>query len=258
MNLQLSRSLNALGLLAVSVVLIAAFVDQLAFNDLPCPLCLLQRAGFAGVAVGLALNVKFGPRASHYGIIILSALAGAAVSMRQTLLHIVPGTGAYGDAVLGLHFYVWAFILFVVCVAGSALLLLFDRQFAWDKEDLEEVGAFGGVTIALALLLALANGASTVVECGGGMCPANPTSYQLIDDGTLAPVLDYLGLQGHAGSPPAAAPPAEPTTAPAAAPPAAAPPATPPTAAPPTAAPPAAAPPTAAPSAAPAPAAPQQ
>lgn len=255
MNPEVSRSFNALGLFAVAVVLVAAFVDQFAFNDLPCPLCLLQRAGFMGVALGLALNVRFGPRPSHYAVMILSALAGGLVSMRQTLLHIVPGEGAYGDAFFGLHFYAWAFILFAVCAAGSAFMLLFDRQFAWVDRDLEEVSAFGGVMVALALLLALANGGSTVVECGKGLCPDNPKSYQLIDDGTLAPVLDYFGIKKPAGGPPVTPPPdapaaASPAAAPAtSAPPAPAAPATqaPSPAAPATATPPAATPPATAP-----------
>jgi disulfide bond formation protein DsbB len=37
----LSLRLNALGLLAISAVLIFAFADQLVLNDLPCPLCIL-------------------------------------------------------------------------------------------------------------------------------------------------------------------------------------------------------------------------
>ncbi len=189
MSPELSRALNTIGLLAVAAVLVAAFADQFAFNDLPCPLCILQRAGFMGVAVGLALNVKFGPKPSHYAVMILSALAGGVVSMRQSLLHIVPGEGAYGDAFFGLHFYAWAFILFAVCVLGSALLLLFERQFVIPDWGLEAVGTFGIAMIVLALLLAFANGASTVIECGGGLCPDNPTTYQLIQDGTLEPVL---------------------------------------------------------------------
>lgn len=198
MSPELSRTLNGLGLLAVAAVLVAAFADQLVFNDLPCPLCILQRAGFTGVAVGLALNVKFGPRPSHYAVMILSALAGAAVSMRQTLLHIVPGEGAYGDAFFGLHFYAWAFILFAVCVAGSAVLLLFDRQFTVPQQGLAGLDAFGGLMIVLVLLLAFANGASTLVECGQGLCPDNPTSYLLIDDGTLQPILaPFRGLLGN-------------------------------------------------------------
>ncbi|OZA78931.1 MAG: hypothetical protein B7X76_09550, partial [Azorhizobium sp. 39-67-5] len=46
MSPALSRTLNALGLLGVCAVLAVAFFDQLVFGDLPCPLCLLQRAGF--------------------------------------------------------------------------------------------------------------------------------------------------------------------------------------------------------------------
>jgi disulfide bond formation protein DsbB len=106
----LSRLLNALGLIAVDTVLALAFIDQLWFRDLPCPLCNLQRAGFTAAGFGLALNLLFGPRPSHYGVTILGASVGAAISMRQTLLHIVPGTGSYGNAIFGLHLYTWAFI----------------------------------------------------------------------------------------------------------------------------------------------------
>lgn len=183
------RTLNALGLLAVAAVLIAAFVDQIAFGDLPCPLCILQRAGFLGVATGLALNVRFGPRPSHYGLMLLSAIAGGAVSMRQTLLHIVPGEGAYGDAFLGLHFYAWALILFIICVAGTAVLMLFDRQFVEPSPAPARAGIGGLLAIVLVALLALGNGVSTVLECGGGLCPGTPTGYQLIQDGTVGRLL---------------------------------------------------------------------
>lgn len=192
MSPHFSRTLNAFGLLAVSVVLIAAFADQILFGDLPCPLCILQRAGFLGVAMGLALNVKFGPRPSHYAVMLISALAGAAVSLRQTLLHIVPGEGAYGDAFFGLHFYAWAFAIFMVCVAGTAALLLFDGQFAGEGRTLARMGAFGGTMMGLALLLALANGISTGLECGAGLCPDNPTGYQLLGNGSLGDLLPAL------------------------------------------------------------------
>ena len=54
----LSRLVNALGLIAVDTVLVLAFVDQLWFRDLPCPLCILQRAGFIAAGFGLALNLR--------------------------------------------------------------------------------------------------------------------------------------------------------------------------------------------------------
>jgi disulfide bond formation protein DsbB len=179
MSPDLSRALNITGLFAVSAVLLVAFWSQLVGGELPCPLCLLQRAGFVCAAMGLALNVRFGPRPSHYAIVVLSSVAGAAVAARQVMLHIVPGSGAYGEALFGLHFYSWAFVVFTAMVAGSALMLLFDRQF----EPPRPAGrpALGTAAIALAALLAVSNGVSTVIECGGGLCPDNPTDYLLLE-----------------------------------------------------------------------------
>jgi hypothetical protein len=44
---------------------------------------------------------------------------GAAMSMRQILLHVVPGTGAYGNAIFGLHLYTWAFISLALMIIGK-------------------------------------------------------------------------------------------------------------------------------------------
>lgn len=183
---EISRLLNMLGLLAVCAVLLVAFYDQFVGGELPCPLCILQRAGFVGVGAGLALNLKFGPRPSHYAIVMLSAIAGDVVAVRQVLLHIVPGSGTFGAAFLGLHFYSWAALLFVVIVAGCALLLLFDRQFA-PAPRLYRLGGLALLAFALIALLALGNGVSTVLECGGGLCPDDPVGYQLLEGEAPAP-----------------------------------------------------------------------
>lgn len=175
----LSRLLNGLGLLAVSAVLAAAFFEQFARGELPCPLCILQRAGFCGVALGLALNLRCGPRPSHYGVAILSALVGGVISTRQVLLHIAPGDAGYGDPLLGLHLYTWALLLFFLIAVGCSILLLFDRQFE-TPEAKTPLPALGVAAFALAALLVLGNGVSTVLECGGGLCPDNPTEYQLL------------------------------------------------------------------------------
>lgn len=176
----LSLRLNALGLLAISGVLAFAFADQIIFGDLPCPLCILQRAGFAAAGFGLALNLRFGPRPSHYAITILAAVAGGAISLRQVALHVVPGSGSYGDAFLELHFYTWAFILFTVIVVGTAAMLLFDRQFKEAEKMATPLGGFAAAVFGLFALLTLGNGVSTLLECGAGLCPDNPTEYLLL------------------------------------------------------------------------------
>ncbi|WP_298932372.1 disulfide bond formation protein B [uncultured Ruegeria sp.] len=184
MTSELSRTLNAFGMLAVSLVLVLAFFYQLKLYELPCPLCLLQRVGFVAVGVGLGLNLLYGPRPQHYAIMLIAALYGGSVSVRQILLHIVPGTGHYGSPVLGLHYYTWAAICFFLILLGTSIMLMFDRQYA-DRTDATE--RFGGSLLAkvaffIMLGLAALNAVSTLIECGPGICADPPTSYKLIDE----------------------------------------------------------------------------
>ena len=60
----LSFWLNALALAAVCGSLLEAFYWQIVFNELPCPLCQLQRVALTLAGIGMMLNVRFGPSAS--------------------------------------------------------------------------------------------------------------------------------------------------------------------------------------------------
>ena len=176
MTADLSRLLNALGLVAVDTVLVLAFADQLWFRDLPCPICILQRAGFIAAGFGIALNLIFGPRPSHYGLTILGAVVGGVMSADQVLHYIVAGTGSYGNAVFGLHLYTWALIGFVLIVIGSAVMLLFDRQYEPSGPiPLREV-TLPLLAVALLGLLAVANIVSTLAICGVGLALRRPAA----------------------------------------------------------------------------------
>jgi disulfide bond formation protein DsbB len=177
-----AKLLNALALIAVDTVLALAFVDQLWFSDLPCPLCILQRAGFTAAGFGLALNVIFGPKPSHYGTTVLGAAVGAAVSIRQILDHVVPGTGSYGNAVFGLHLYTWAFIAFVLMIVGAGVMLLDDRQFSRAEPMSSRLRPLPVTAVATFLLLAVGNVISTVLLCGAAFCPENPGGYLIFND----------------------------------------------------------------------------
>jgi len=177
-----AKLLNALALMAVDTVLALAFVDQLWFSDLPCPLCILQRAGLTAAGFGLALSVIFGPKPSHYGVTILGAAVGGAVSMRQILDHIVPGTGSYGNAIFGLHLYTWAFIAFALMIIGSAIMLLDDRQFSRAEPMSSRLRPLPVTAVVTFILLAIGNVVSTVLLCGGGFCPETPGGYLIFND----------------------------------------------------------------------------
>ena len=64
--------LNILALYVIAGVLIAAFAMQFWLSELPCPLCLLQRAFICALAAGPILNLRYGPRPSHYALSILA------------------------------------------------------------------------------------------------------------------------------------------------------------------------------------------
>ncbi|SDM41266.1 Disulfide bond formation protein DsbB [Methylobacterium phyllostachyos] len=181
MTLLHARTLNALGLLGCCVILLVAFGYQFALGELPCPLCLLQRAAFAASGIGFALGVRFGPRPSHYGIAILSALAGAGIAARQVALHIVPGSGGYGATLFGLHFYTLALIAFVALIGAVAVLLLIADMVRPEPPAGQGVGTFGTVCLVLFLGVVLANAVSTAAECGTGLCPDDPTRYEALD-----------------------------------------------------------------------------
>ena len=169
--------LNTLGLYAIAAILLAAFAMQFTLGELPCPLCLLQRAFFLALAIGPILNLRYGPRPSHYALSMLAAVAGAAVSARQILLHILPGDPGYGSAILGIHYYAWAFILFVAALVLLALMLVFDRQF--QEAEAPRPTLFGAFAVWLVIGLAAANMVSTAAICGFSLCPDNPVRYEL-------------------------------------------------------------------------------
>ncbi|MGI9372830.1 MAG: disulfide bond formation protein B [Hyphomicrobiales bacterium] len=188
MHSDLSRLLNSLGLIAVSLVLAVGFYFQFVRDELPCPLCLLQRVGLAMVGVGLVLNIVCGPRPSHYAVMIISALFGMSVAVRQVLLHIVPGTGTYGSPVFGLHYYTWSVLLFLGVLIGTAFMLLFDRQYenaSGNNENKPRVsyGNNGLERAAVIFLMIIigANVVSTFLECGPLVCADNPVEYKLLN-----------------------------------------------------------------------------
>jgi disulfide bond formation protein DsbB len=175
---------NALGALGLALILLTAFGFQLGWNELPCPLCLLQRAAFVLCGFGFVLNLRYGSQPAHYGLILLSALYGLAASGRQVLLHIVPGSGAYGSPILGLHYYTWAFVLFVAVILGAAFLLVLSGSGRHEHDRFESrearFGAFAKFAAYMLIFATLANAVGTFVECGPFECPDNPTSYWLL------------------------------------------------------------------------------
>ncbi|WP_342733775.1 disulfide bond formation protein B [Bradyrhizobium sp. B117] len=174
--------LNMLGLLGISSVLTVAFFYQLALGELPCPLCLLQRAGFIAIGMGFLFNMRLGERPSHYAMILVASLVTGFISMRQVSLHLAPGDPGYGSALLGLHFYTWALIAAVGIVCYVALVFVL-KDVAGERDGAGSAPInepASNVVFAIFALLVAANLLSTVLECGAGQCDDNPVRYLLL------------------------------------------------------------------------------
>jgi disulfide bond formation protein DsbB len=180
MNLQrLAFSMNTLALALITAVLGGAFVEQIVFGELPCPLCLLQRAGLIAVGLGFLLNLRLGIQPLHYGVTLLGALVGAAASVRQILLHIAPGDPGYSKAIFGFHLYTWSFVSFICIIAGVAVLLCLSNRYQGGRPVVS--GKITGFVMLSFLVIVLGNLISTLLECGLTQCADDPVRYLWLD-----------------------------------------------------------------------------
>ena len=97
-------------------------------------------------------------------------------------LHIVPGTGAYGNAIFGMHLYTWAFIAFALMIIGCAVLLLDDRQFTRPEPWSIRLSVLPLTAFVVFLALAVGNVISTLLICGMGSCPEAPAGYLIFNE----------------------------------------------------------------------------
>jgi len=174
----LARGLNVVALAAVIGVLIVLLWFQFARGELPCALCLVQRAAFIAAGLGFLLNVRFGSSESHYGIVIVSAMGGAAVAGRQVLLHIATSSRLSGPVVFGVHFETWALIAFCTIVLFCGAMLFVESQFVEGVRDVRP-HAVAQYASWLFVVIALGYAVSALLVCGVGVCAENPTGYQL-------------------------------------------------------------------------------
>lgn len=170
--------LNTLGLFGISAILLIAFYYQFMFSELPCPLCLLQRAGIILIGFGFLFNLCLGVKNLHYSFALIGCVLTGLIAARQVFLHILPGDAGYGSTFLGLHFYTWALIASILIIVAVAVIAALPKS-----DSAQSLGAMSltvKIIIALFVLMITANLISTVFECGGGQCADNPTFYRLL------------------------------------------------------------------------------
>src|SRR5208337_4375410 len=116
----LDRVMLVLMLAILAAILTAAMVMQYAFDEIPCPLCLLQRAAMFGCCFGLIAQLRSARSERGTGIALIFAVLLLVISVRQTLLDLFPRPGHdyIGSAVFGIHLPVWSVIIAVALLLG--------------------------------------------------------------------------------------------------------------------------------------------
>lgn len=159
--------------------------------DYPCPLCMVQRMFMALAALGAAVIVRKGMTgtiaardyAMGWGMVVVGCVAGGFASWRQTMLHILPGDPGYGEPVLGLHLYVWAWILFIAAIATVGAVLAFSHSTAAETIPATPHRLVGLIALwFLGLVLAINLVAVFLLEGLHWFLPDDPSRYQLFYD----------------------------------------------------------------------------
>lgn len=169
---------NVLEFAGVITVLGLACIIQFVAQELPCPLCLLQRVGLFLVATGLLLNLRFGAKPLHYAMIILSALYTSMVAMRQIALHICTPDSGYGSPFLGFHLYTWTFILSVAIIIFTTITMTLHNMQLHHRKHSVKLLPTAKLLILTAIALVFINLIVVYMECGLEECPDNPSDYK--------------------------------------------------------------------------------
>lgn len=162
----------------IAAIMTVAMVLQYYGNEIPCPLCLLQRVAMFGVCFGIIMHFRHGYSARHDGVSMLFALFLLIVSARQTLLDIYPRPGHeyIGSAILGLHMPVWSVVIAVTILLGFAVkFAVLGGEYLRDQRP---SSALGRLLSLYVIAIALINLGSVILQCGMDAC--HTSGYRLL------------------------------------------------------------------------------
>ncbi len=168
-RMYLIRFLNAIWIYILAGVLTGSYTYRFLKGELPCPLCMLQRLSLICVAIGPMLNLRYKVKVQHYALSLAASIFGGAVSLRQIGLHVCPQFPTFGQPVLGLELYTWAFLVFSASAVGIMVLLLLHPK-EHDNVSPGTMFLYEKIACGYIFLLALANIFTTYLICGFGSC----------------------------------------------------------------------------------------
>lgn len=163
-------------MLVIAGILTTAMMFQYVRGEVPCPLCLLERAALFGVCFGIMLNFRHGFSYRNTGVSLIFALLLLIVATRQTLLDIYPRPGHeyVGSAIFGLHMPVWSIVIALVLLAAYAVKMAIVGGDEYlervDPRSFPLVDTIAGFLSIYVIVILAINLVSVVLQCGLGEC----------------------------------------------------------------------------------------
>ncbi len=167
------RLILVLMLMTLAAILTAAMVVQYASGEIPCPLCLLERFAMFGCCFGLIRRLRAGASERGTGIGLIFAILLLVISVRQTLLDVVPRAGHdyVGSAIFGVHMPVWSVFIAVALLLGFAIrLVLFGGLCSAPDAFGSPMRWFTKSLVIYVVLICTINVLSVLAQCGVGEC----------------------------------------------------------------------------------------
>jgi hypothetical protein len=149
---------------------------QYVLGEVPCPLCLLERAALFGVCFGIMQNFRHGFSYRNTGISLVFAILLLVVAARQTLLDIYPRPGHeyVGSAIFGLHMPVWSIVIaLTILIAVAVKMAIVGGDEYLEKADPRSfplVDTIAGFLSVYVIVILAINLVSAILQCGLGEC----------------------------------------------------------------------------------------
>ncbi len=135
-------------------------------GDSPCILCWAQRTSMVLIALVGLFVLRYGPRPRYLGTVILLGAWGMFMALRHAALHLARDVGqGFAAPILGLHTYVWSWIIHFVALAAIAVLLMLQREEPL-APGVRELSRTGRIAMVLFLAVVAANAAQAFASTG--------------------------------------------------------------------------------------------
>jgi disulfide bond formation protein DsbB len=142
-----------------------AIVLALIHGDTPCILCWAQRTSMILIALVGLFILRYGPRPRYLAMVVLLATWGVFMGLRHSALHLARDVGqGFAAPILGIHTYVWAWLIHWMVLAAIGVLFFFLRE---DREGWPpEPGRAGRFAMGLFVVVVAANALQAFATTG--------------------------------------------------------------------------------------------